>query len=143
MVRRPLWVNLICCFNALLPPAVEDDDDESPQNHYKVLGVSRTATLDEIKKAYKRQAIQFHPDKRRQRGDVDTSVETFQALKEAYEVRNCTMADDNLDKLYYFFHSLKSSNRMKCLFFHSDIGESTNAQLIRCRRFIAHHEISL
>ena len=32
-------------------------------NYYDILGLSRSATLDDIKKSYKKLAIKFHPDK--------------------------------------------------------------------------------
>jgi len=47
-------------------------------DHYQTLGVTRTATADEIKKAYKKLASKHHPDK-----GGDTSK--FQEVKEAYD----------------------------------------------------------
>ncbi|TGE26582.1 J domain-containing protein [Hymenobacter metallicola] len=53
------------------------------QNHYQVLGVSATATAQEIKLAYKRLAIQFHPDKH---GGNTQYEEQFKAVNAAYRV---------------------------------------------------------
>lgn len=49
------------------------------QEYYRVLGVSRDSTLDEIKKAYKKLALEFHPD--RNNGDS----EQFLQIQEAYD----------------------------------------------------------
>lgn len=52
---------------------------------YKILGVSKTASVSEIKKAYKRLALQWHPDK-----NVDNREEAeakFREIAAAYEVR--------------------------------------------------------
>ena len=55
----------------------------SKQNYYDVLGVSKTATLDEIKKAYRKLAMKHHPD--RNPGNKDAE-ESFKKAAEAYEV---------------------------------------------------------
>jgi molecular chaperone DnaJ len=55
----------------------------SPRDYYEVLGVERTATADEIKKAYRKKALQYHPD--RNPGDA-TAEESFKEATEAYEV---------------------------------------------------------
>lgn len=55
----------------------------SKRDYYEVLEVSRTATEIEIKKAYRKKAIQYHPDKNP--GDK-TAEEKFKEAAEAYEV---------------------------------------------------------
>jgi molecular chaperone DnaJ len=53
------------------------------RDYYEVLGVSREATKEEIKKAYRKQALKYHPDKNP--GDKK-SEENFKEAAEAYEV---------------------------------------------------------
>lgn len=53
------------------------------RDYYEVLEVSKSASSDEIKKAYRKKAIQFHPDKNP--GDK-TAEEKFKEAAEAYEV---------------------------------------------------------
>lgn len=53
------------------------------RDYYEVLGVAKTATADEIKKAYRKKAIQYHPDKNP--GDKEAE-EKFKEAAEAYEV---------------------------------------------------------
>ena len=53
------------------------------RDYYEILGVSKTATADEIKKAYRKVAIQFHPDKN---PDNKEAEEQFKEAAEAYEV---------------------------------------------------------
>ncbi|CAL4320054.1 Chaperone protein DnaJ [Buchnera aphidicola (Protaphis terricola)] len=53
------------------------------KDYYKVLGVSKTAEEREIKKAYKRLAMKYHPD--RNQGDKNAE-NIFKEIKEAYEV---------------------------------------------------------
>jgi molecular chaperone DnaJ len=53
------------------------------RDYYEVLEVSKTATADEIKKAYRKKAIQYHPDKNP--GDKEAE-EKFKEAAEAYDV---------------------------------------------------------
>ncbi len=57
----------------------------SKRDYYEVLGVAKDAGEREIKKAYKRLAMKFHPD--RTKGDK-SKEEQFKEVKEAYEVLN-------------------------------------------------------
>jgi len=54
------------------------------RDYYEVLGVSKSASADEIKKAYRRLAMKFHPD--RNKDDDGASEKKFKEAKEAYEV---------------------------------------------------------
>lgn len=53
------------------------------KDYYKILGVERTATADEIKRAYKKVAIKYHPD--RNPGNKEAE-EKFKQAAEAYDV---------------------------------------------------------
>lgn len=55
----------------------------SKRDYYEVLGVSKSATEEELKKAYRKLAIQYHPDKN---PDNKEAEEKFKEAAEAYEV---------------------------------------------------------
>ncbi|CAN5313408.1 DnaJ C-terminal domain-containing protein [soil metagenome] len=53
-------------------------------NYYETLGISKSASADEIKKAYRKQALEWHPDKH---SDNKEAAETkFKEINEAYQV---------------------------------------------------------
>jgi len=52
------------------------------RDYYEVLGIDRNATDDEVKKAYRKLAFQYHPDKNAQ----SDATEKFKEINEAYEV---------------------------------------------------------
>ena len=63
------------------------------RDYYQVLDVEKSASLDDIKKAYRKKAIQYHPDKNQ--GDKDAE-EKFKEAAEAYSV----LSDDQKRKTY-------------------------------------------
>ncbi len=62
-------------------------------DYYATLGVTKDASADEIKKAYRKRALQFHPD--RNPGDAEAE-RNFKAAAEAYEV----LSDDEKRRIY-------------------------------------------
>jgi molecular chaperone DnaJ len=73
------------------------------QDYYALLGVSRSATDEEIKKAYRKLAIQFHPDRN---PDDKKSEEKFKEITEAYE----TLGDSKKREMYDKFGHTQGGN---------------------------------
>lgn len=53
------------------------------KDYYKILGVSKNSRTEDIKKAYKKLALQYHPDKNPGNKEAE---EKFKEINEAYEV---------------------------------------------------------
>lgn len=56
----------------------------SKTDYYDILGVSKSASTDEIKKAYRKQALEWHPD--RHKDDKEAAEKKFKEINEAYQV---------------------------------------------------------
>ena len=55
----------------------------SKRDYYEVLGVSRNASAQELKKAFKKLAMKYHPDRN---PDDQSAAEKFKEAAEAYEI---------------------------------------------------------
>lgn len=86
-MQRSFATNIVGFFlSALLPP--RDDDEPS---FYDILGLEASATADELRKAYRKLSLKFHPDKIAQRygGDSKKKEEAaaeYEKIQEAYHV---------------------------------------------------------
>jgi len=65
---------------------------QAAQDFYKLLGLKRTATQKEIKKAYRAKSLEFHPDKNKEEG----AAEKFAEIAYAYEV----LTDEDKKQIY-------------------------------------------
>ncbi len=63
------------------------DENRGADDPYTVLGISRTASQEEIKKAYRKLVLQYHPDKVAHLGDEFKALaeERFKQIQQAYQ----------------------------------------------------------
>lgn len=76
-------------------------------DYYKVLGVSKNATADEIKKAYRTLAFKYHPD--RNAGNAEAE-EMFKQISAAYDVLGDEAKRRNYDSGYSDYNSYQSQS---------------------------------
>ena len=72
------------------------------RDYYEVLEISKDASVDEIKKAYRKKAVQYHPDRHPDNKDAE---EKFKEVAEAYEILS---NDDKRSKYDRFGHNMNN-----------------------------------
>lgn len=77
---------------------------------YKILGVDKNASVDEIKKHYKKLALQYHPDRQQGKSDAEKkdAEEKFKEINEAYSI----LSDSDKRKQYDMFGTVNGSMDM-------------------------------
>jgi len=69
----------------------------SLKDYYRILGVNKDASAQDIKKAFRQLALRYHPD--RNPGDVKEAEEKFKEINEAYEVLGDEQKKRQYDRL--------------------------------------------
>lgn len=65
-------------------------------DYYDILGVNKTASQDEIKKAYRKQALEWHPD--RHKDNKEAAEKRFKEINEAYQILSDTKKRSSYDQ---------------------------------------------
>ncbi|KAJ0089357.1 hypothetical protein Patl1_32459 [Pistacia atlantica] len=94
-------------------------------DHYRVLGLNRSATREEIKEAFRKLAVKYHPDKHPQSAKAvrEDATFRFKQVSEAYEVLS-----DDLKRTHYDIHYKNyNSNRYGHSYSNYGYGYSTRS----------------
>jgi len=68
----------------------------SKPDYYDILGVSKTANADDLKKAYRKQALEWHPD--RHKDNKEAAEKRFKEINEAYQILSDTQKRQTYDQ---------------------------------------------
>ena len=85
-LMRPLTFTVILLLAIIVTAATK--------NYYQILGLKQDASLKDIKKAYRKLALKWHPD--RNKGKEEEATKKFRIVGEAYE----TLSDEKKRKEY-------------------------------------------
>jgi molecular chaperone DnaJ len=69
------------------------------QDYYEILGVSKNSSIEDIKKAYRKLALQYHPDRNK---DNKVAEAKFKEITKAYEILSDVMKKDDYDSRVAF-----------------------------------------
>ncbi|KAL8654700.1 MAG: hypothetical protein Q9210_001346 [Variospora velana] len=97
------------------------------QCYYELLGIDKQASDDEIKKAYRKKALELHPD--RNYGNVEETTELFAAVQSAYEVLS-----DPQERAWYDSHRreiLWGNDRVHGNHYERDVRITTTEDILR------------
>ncbi|WBY54834.1 heat shock protein [Plasmodium yoelii yoelii] len=88
------------------------------EDYYDILGVTKSADLDQITKAYKRLAMRWHPDKHTDENDKLYAEEMFKKISSAYSV----LSDERQRKIYdtYGIEGIKGNVDSFKPFYHTE-----------------------
>lgn len=89
-------------------------------NHYKTLGLNPGATEDEIKRAYKKLALKWHPDRNT---DKEKAEEEFKKISQAYQC--LTNPNQNHDSIN--FNEFMNANDLFNQIFNANLNRSHNS----------------
>ena len=100
------------------------------RDYYEVLGLSKGASSDEIKKAYRKLAVKYHPDKN---PDDKASEEKFKEIGEAYEALSDPEKKSAYDQFgHAAFNSRAKAGRGGIFFVKPSAEEEEEASLRIC-----------